>query len=316
MTALVLVEHDGALPRPAVANAVTAATAIGGTVDLLVIGAAVATVAEAAARIQSAGTVLVADAPHHAHTLPETAAPLVAELIRARGYTAVIAAATTWGKNVLPRVAALLDVAPVSDITAVIAPDTFERPIYAGNAIATVVATDPVKAVTIRPTSFPAAGIEGGNAVVQSVDAGTESGVSRFVGEDLIVSGRPDLTQAKVVVSGGRGLGSKDSFALIGRLADALGGAVGATRAAVDAGYIANDAQVGQTGKVVAPALYVAVGLSGAIQHVAGMKDSRVIVAINKDEEAPIIQIADYALVGDLFTVVPDLIKALEDARE
>jgi electron transfer flavoprotein alpha subunit len=315
MTVLVLAEHDGRVLRPAVAHAVTAAKAIGGGVHLLIAGSDAGAVAEAAAHIDGVSAVLLADAPHLAHPLPENLAPIAVELVRDRGYGTVAAAATAFGKNVLPRIAALLDVAAVSDITAVRAPNTFERPIYAGNAVATVKTGDPIVAVTVRPTAFEAAGTGESAAPVERIDAGEPSAIARFVSEDLIVTGRPELTQAKVVVAGGRGLQSKDNFALLERLADLLGGAVGATRAAVDAGYIANDAQVGQTGKVVAPELYIGVGLSGAIQHVAGIKDSRVIVAINQDEEAPIFQVADYALVADLFTAVPELIAALEPAK-
>jgi electron transfer flavoprotein alpha subunit len=253
--------------------------------------------------------VLVADAPQYAHGLAENVAPLIVDL--AKGYSHVLAPATSFGKNVLPRVAALLDVAQISEIVAVHDADTFDRPIYAGNAIATVQSSDPIKVITVRGTGFEAVPAEGGDAAIEDVGPGADAGLSRFVGQELSKSERPELTSARIIVSGGRGMGSGENFALLNALADKLGAAVGASRAAVDAGFVPNDYQVGQTGKIVAPELYIAVGISGAIQHLAGMKDSKVIVAINKDEEAPIFQVADYALVGDLFKVLPELTEAL-----
>jgi|AGTN01.1.fsa_nt_gi Electron transfer flavoprotein, alpha subunit len=299
MTALVLAEHDGGALKAATRHAVTAARALGGPVRLLVVGSNVRAVAEAGAAIAGVDTVLVADDAAYAHPLAEAVAPLVAVL--ARECAAVLAPATTSGKNILPRVAAMLDVQQVSEIVAVVSPDTFVRPIYAGNALATVQSRDPVKVVTVRTTAFEAAG-EGGAAEIVPVAAQPPAADARFVGQERAVSERPELTAARVVVSGGRGMQSGDNFRLLEAVADRLGGAVGASRAAVDAGFVSNDLQVGQTGKIVAPDLYVAVGISGAIQHLAGMKDSKVIVAINKDEEAPIFQVADYGLVGDLFT--------------
>ncbi|CAO3429970.1 electron transfer flavoprotein subunit alpha/FixB family protein [Azospirillum endophyticum] len=309
MAILVVAEHDNAHLNPATLNAVTAARAVGGDVHLLVAGQGAQGVAEAAAKVAGVAKVLLADDAAYAHALPENVAPLVAGL--AKNYGHVLAAATSGGKNLLPRVAAQLDVAAISDITGVIAADTFERPIYAGNAIATVQSADPVKVVTVRTTAFEAAAAEGGAAPVESV-AGTGAAVgATFVGQELTKSERPELTQARVVVSGGRGMQSGENFPLLEALADKLGAAVGASRAAVDAGFAPNDYQVGQTGKIVAPELYIAVGISGAIQHLAGMKDSKIIVAINKDEEAPIFQVADYGLVADLFKAVPDLASAL-----
>jgi electron transfer flavoprotein alpha subunit len=304
MGILILAEHEGGALKPAVLNTVTAAAAIGGDIHVLVAGAGIAGVAEAAARIAGVSKVLLADAPAYAHALAEPLAALVAGL--AKGYGHVLAPAGTSGKNVLPRVAALIDVAQISEITAVVSPDTFVRPIYAGNALATVQSTDAVKVITVRSTGFAAAA-EGGAAVVEPVAAAGDPGVSRFVSSELSKSERPELTAARVVVSGGRGMQSGENFHLLEKVADKLGGAVGASRAAVDAGYVPNDYQVGQTGKIVAPDLYVAVGISGAIQHLAGMKDSKVIVAINKDEEAPIFQVADYGLVADLFKALPEL---------
>ncbi|NBB83535.1 MAG: electron transfer flavoprotein subunit alpha/FixB family protein [Alphaproteobacteria bacterium] len=305
MSILILAEHDNAALRPSTLNTVAAAAAIGGDIHVLVAGSGSAAVAEAAAKVAGVARVLHADDPALAHPLAEALAPLVARL--ADGYGHVLAPASTFGKNVMPRVAALLDVQQISDITAVEAPDTFERPIYAGNAIATVRSTDPVKVVTVRTTAFDAAAAEGGSAEVTAVEAGIDNAGSRFVGAELSQSERPELTAARVVISGGRGLGSGENFRILEGIADRLGGAIGASRAAVDAGYMPNDYQVGQTGKVVAPDLYIAVGISGAIQHLAGMKDSKVIVAINKDEDAPIFAVADYGLVADLFEAVPQL---------
>jgi electron transfer flavoprotein alpha subunit len=309
MAVLLLAEHDNASLNPATAKALAAALQIGDEVDILVAGQNCKAAGEAAAKLSGARKVLIADAPQLAHQLAEETAALLVSL--AGDYDAIVAPATTTGKNVLPRAAALLDVAQVSDITAVKGPDTFERPIYAGNAVQTVQSTDAKKIVTVRTTAFAAAG-EDGSAAIETVSAPEPTGISEFGGEELSKSDRPELTSARVIVSGGRGLGSKENFEkYIEPLAEKLGAAIGASRAAVDAGYVSNDYQVGQTGKVVAPELYVAVGISGAIQHLAGMKDSKVIVAINKDEEAPIFQVADYGLVGDLFQVLPDLQKEL-----
>jgi electron transfer flavoprotein alpha subunit len=309
MTALVLAEHDNHAIRAATLNTVTAASKAGGEVHVLVVGNEASDAAQQAARIQGVSKVLLADGPQFAGGLAE---PVAAQVVALAGnYSHVFGAATAYGKNILPRVAAKLDVAQVSDIISVEAPDTFTRPIYAGNAIATVQSADKVKVVTARPTNFDAAAAEGGSASVESVSAVSAGDASRFVSRDIAKSDRPELQGAKVVVSGGRGLGSAENFKLLEGLADKLNAAMGASRAAVDAGYAPNDWQVGQTGKVVAPQLYVAVGISGAIQHLAGMKDSKVIVAINKDPEAPIFQVADYGLVGDLFEVVPQLVKEL-----
>jgi electron transfer flavoprotein alpha subunit len=305
MPALVLAEHDNASLKAPTLNAVTAAARAAGDVHVLVVGSGCASVAAAAARIAGVSKVLVADAPHFADFLAENVAEQVVAL--AGGYSHIVAPSTANGKNVLPRVAARLDVAQVSDIISVESADTFTRPIYAGNAIATVQATDAIKVLTARPTNFDAAAAEGGSAAVETVAAVADTGMARFISRDVAKSDRPELQGAKVVVSGGRGMGSADNFKLLDPLADRLNAAMGASRAAVDAGYAPNDWQVGQTGKVVAPQLYIAVGISGAIQHLAGMKDSKVIVAINKDEEAPIFQVADYGLVGDLFSVVPEL---------
>ena len=311
MGVLVLVEHDNGLLKPATLNAVTAAKQIGGeSIDLLVAGHDCGSVAEAAAKIDGVSRVRVADAPSLAHQLAENVAPVIVGL--ATDYTHLLAPATTTGKNVMPRVAALLDVAQVSEISAVLSDDTFVRPIYAGNALATVRSSDPVKVITVRTTTFDATEAEGGSAAIEAVDGGAEAGLSRFVGAELSTSERPELTTAGVVISGGRGMQKGENFAMLEKIADQLGAAVGASRAAVDAGFVPNDYQVGQTGKVVAPELYIAVGISGAIQHLAGMKDSKVIVAINKDEDAPIFQVADYGLVADLFTALPDLAAELE----
>ena len=305
MASLVLAEHDNAELKPATLNTVTAALACGGPVTVLVAGSGCAEVAAQAARVQGVDRVLLVDDAHYAHPLAEPLAALLVAL--ADGHDHLLAPATTSGKNVLPRVAALKDVAMLSDIVAVEGPDTFVRPIYAGNALATVRSADALRVITVRTTAFDPAAAEGGSAAVENAAAAADPGVSRYVSAELTKSERPELTSAKIIVSGGRGLGSGENFALIEALADKLGAAVGASRAAVDAGFVPNDYQVGQTGKVVAPELYVAVGISGAIQHLAGMKDSKVIVAINKDEEAPIFQVADYGLVADLFQAVPEL---------
>ncbi|WP_029006662.1 electron transfer flavoprotein subunit alpha/FixB family protein [Azorhizobium doebereinerae] len=305
MATLLLAEHDNKALNGVTAKALTAATALGAPVHVLVAGQDAKAVAEAAAALSGVDKVLLADDALYAHRLAEPLAALLVSL--AGGYDAIVAPSTSMTKNVLPRVAALLDVMQVSDIIKVVSPDTFERPIYAGNAIQTVQSTDAKKVITVRTASFAATGA-GGSAAVEAVGAQADPGVSSFVDESLAVSDRPELTAAKIIVSGGRAVGSKEKFGeVIEPLADVLGAAVGASRAAVDAGYAPNDWQVGQTGKVVAPELYVAIGISGAIQHLAGMKDSKVIVAINKDEEAPIFQVADYGLVGDLFAIVPEL---------
>jgi electron transfer flavoprotein alpha subunit len=307
MSILVYAEHDNASIKGATLNTVTAAKAIGGDIHVLVAGAGCQAAAEAAAKIDGVSKVLVADNAAYANQLAENVSLLVAEL--GKGYSHVLAPATTNGKNFLPRVAALLDVNQISEISKVVSADTFERPIYAGNAIATVQSTDAIKVLTVRPTGFDAAAATGGSAAIEAVAVAKDAGSSKFVGEELAKSDRPELAGAKIVVSGGRGMGNGDNFKILYALADKLGAAVGASRAAVDAGFVPNDMQVGQTGKVVAPQLYVAVGISGAIQHLAGMKDSKVIVAINKDEEAPIFSVADYGIVGDLFEIVPQLEK-------
>ncbi|MFT0860429.1 electron transfer flavoprotein subunit alpha/FixB family protein [Ancylobacter sp. G4_0304] len=305
MATLLLAEHDDAHLNPVTARALTAALALGAPVHVLVASGNARAAAEAAARLDGVAEVLLADSPLYAHRLAEPLAALIVAL--SGGYDAILAPSTAVGKNVLPRVAALLDVMQVSDIVKVLAPDTFERPIYAGNAIQTVRSGEAKKVITVRTASFAATG-EGGSAPIRGVDAAGDPGLSRFVGEEIAQSDRPELASARLIVSGGRALGSSENFhAVIEPLADALGAAVGASRAAVDAGYAPNDWQVGQTGKVVAPDLYVAVGISGAIQHLAGMKDSKVIVAVNKDDEAPIFQVADFGLVGDLFQIVPEL---------
>ena len=309
MAILVIAEHNNGALGAATLNTVAAAQKIGGDIAVLVAGQNVGGVAEAAAKIAGVAKVLVADNAAYAHQLPENVAPLIAEL--GKGYSHVLAAATTNGKNFLPRVAALLDVDQISEVIEVVSADTFKRPIYAGNAIATVQSSAAVKVITVRGTGFDAVAAEGGSAAVEAVSGPADAGKSAFVGEELAKSDRPELTAAKIVVSGGRGMGNGDNFSILYSLADKLGAAVGASRAAVDAGFVPNDMQVGQTGKIVAPQLYVAVGISGAIQHLAGMKDSKVIVAINKDEEAPIFQVADYGLVADLFEAVPELEKAV-----
>ena len=313
MSILVIAEHDNAELKPATLNTVTAAQQIaqhsGDSIDLLIMGENCTGVAETAAKIAGIGKVLVADNAALAAQLPENVAPLLVEL--AKNYSHVLAPATTFGKNIMPRVAALLDVSQISDISAVESADTFERPIYAGNALALVQSSDSIKIITVRTTKFDAAAAEGGSAAIETIDGGADAGLSSFQGVDAVKSERPELTTARIVVSGGRGMGSGENFQLIEAVADKLNAAVGASRAAVDAGYVPNDYQVGQTGKVVAPDLYVAVGISGAIQHLAGMKDSKVIVAINKDEEAPIFQVADYGLVADLFQALPELAEEL-----
>ncbi|MPS41919.1 MAG: electron transfer flavoprotein subunit alpha/FixB family protein [Pseudomonas sp.] len=309
MTILVIAEHTNAALAAATLNTVTAAQKIGGDIHVLVAGANAGAAAEAAAKIAGVAKVLVADNAAYANQLPENVAPLVAEL--GKGYSHILAAATSNGKNILPRVAAALDVDQISEIIAVESADTFKRPIYAGNAIATVQSSAAIKVITVRSTGFDAAAAEGGSAAVEAVSGQADAGKSAFVGEELAKSDRPELTAAKIVVSGGRGMGNGDNFKHLYSLADKLGAAVGASRAAVDAGFVPNDMQVGQTGKIVAPQLYIAVGISGAIQHLAGMKDSKVIVAINKDEEAPIFQVADYGLVADLFEAVPELEKSV-----
>ena len=312
MAVLVIADHDNASVRPATLNTVTAAAKLG-PVDILVVGVGAKAAADAATKIAGVNKVLLADNAAYGHGLAENVAPLIVKL--AANYGHVLASSTTFGKNVMPRVAALLDVAQISDIVAVGGPDTFVRPIYAGNAMATVQSKDKVKVITVRGTAFPPAAATGGSAAVEAVAEAADAGQSKFLRQEVQRSERPELTSAKVIVSGGRGMGSGENFKILEALADKLGAAVGASRAAVDAGFVPNDYQVGQTGKVVAPDLYIAVGISGAIQHLAGMKDSKVIVAINKDEEAPIFQVADYGLVGDLFKLIPELTAALPSKR-
>jgi len=309
MTILVVAEHDNAALKPSTLNTLGAAKQIGGDVHVLVAGQRCEAVAQAAAAVPGVGKVLLADAAQYKDQLAENLAALVVGL--AKDYGHVLAPATTFGKNFMPRVAAALDVGQVSDISAVKSPDTFVRPIYAGNALATVQSKDPIKVVTVRSTGFEAVPATGGTATIATIAAAADTGLSTLVGRELTKSERPELTAARVIVSGGRGMGSGENFKLLEPLADKLNAAMGASRAAVDAGFVPNDWQVGQTGKIVAPELYIAVGISGAIQHLAGMKDSRVIVAINKDEEAPIFQVADYGIVGDLFKVVPELVRSL-----
>ena len=305
MSILIIAEHDNSGIAAATLNTVGAANQIGGDIHVLVAGNDCAGAANSAAQIEGVSKVLKADAAELGHSLAENIAPLIAEL--GGSYSHILAPSSTYGKNILPRAAALLDVQQISDISAVIDADTFERPVYAGNAIATVKSNDSVKIITVRGTNFDAVAAEGGSAAVEDIASKGDQGLSSFVDLAVIESDRPELTSASIVVSGGRGVGSKEDFAIIEKLADKLGAAVGASRAAVDAGYVPNDYQVGQTGKVVAPNLYIAVGISGAIQHLAGMKDSKVIVAINKDEDAPIFEVADYGLVADLFDAVPEL---------
>ena len=309
MAVLVIAEHDNSNLKSGVGNAVTASGKMGGEIHVLVAGQGCGAAAQAASHIAGVTKVLHADAALLAGALPENLAPLVKSL--AGGYSHIVSAATAFGKNLLPRVAALLDVAQISDIVAVESPDTFVRPIYAGSAFATVRSSDAIKVITVRSTGFDAAAAQGGNAPVESISGGVDAGVSKVLRQELTKLDRPELTAARVIISGGRGLQSGDNFKMLEALADKLNAAIGASRAAVDAGFVPNDYQVGQTGKIVAPELYIAIGISGAIQHLAGMKDSKVIVAINKDPEAPIFQVADYGLVGDLFKIVPELITAL-----
>lgn len=305
MTILVIAQHDNKVLKPSTLVALGAAAKIGGDVHVLVAGSGCGGVADAAAKCAGVSKVLKADAPELEFRLAENVAPIIVDL--AKNYTHVLCPATTFGKNVMPRAAALLDVQQISDISGVIDADTFERPVYAGNAIATVKSSDSLKLITVRGTAFDPVSAEGGSAAIEDVASHGDSTLSTYIGREVSKSDRPELTAAKIVVSGGRGVGSGANFSLIEALADKLGAAVGASRAAVDAGYVPNDYQVGQTGKVVAPALYIAVGISGAIQHLAGMKDSKVIVAINKDPDAPIFQVADYGLVADLFEAVPEM---------
>ncbi len=309
MAVLVVAAHDGKTVRANVANAVAAAAQMGPEVHVLVAGSNAGEAAQSAAAIQGVAKVLQAEDAAYANWLAEDIAPLVVKL--APNYSHVVMAADSVGKNIAPRAAALLDVAQVSEAIQVVSPDTFVRPIYAGNAMATVQSTDKIKIVTVRPTNFKAAAT-GGSAAIEQIEGTGSAGLSSFAGAELSKSERPELTSAKIVVSGGRGLQSGENFKILETLADKLGAGLGASRAAVDAGYVPNDYQVGQTGKVVAPDLYIAIGISGAIQHLAGMKDSKTIVAINKDEEAPIFQVADYGLVGDLFQIVPELTAAIE----
>ena len=310
MTILVIAEHDNASIKAATLNTIAAASKIGGDIHVLVAGSNAQAAADSAAKIAGVAKVLLADAPQHADGLAENIDGTVLQI--AKNYSHILAPATAYGKNIAPRIAAHLDVAQISDITAVDSPDTFERPIYAGNAIATVQSSDAIKVITVRSTGFDPVAAEDGSASVEKIEASADSGISKFVSRELTKLDRPELTSAKIIVSGGRGLGNGENYTkVLEPLADKLGAALGASRAAVDAGFVPNDYQVGQTGKIVAPNLYVAVGISGAIQHLAGMKDSKVIVAINKDAEAPIFGVADYGLVGDLFTVVPELVKEL-----
>jgi len=310
VTILVIAEHDNASVKPATLNTIAAAQKIGGDIHVLIAGSNAQAAADAAAKIVGVAKVLLADAPQLADGLAENIDGTV--VLIAKNYSHILAPATPYGKNITPRIAAHLDVAQISDITAVDSPDTFERPIYAGNAIATVQSSDAIKVITVRTTGFDPVAAEGGNASVEKIEASADTGISKFVSRELTKLDRPELTSAKIIVSGGRGLGSGENYTkVLEPLADKLGAALGASRAAVDAGFVPNDYQVGQTGKIVAPNLYVAVGISGAIQHLAGMKDSKVIVAINKDAEAPIFGVADYGLVGDLFTVVPEVTNLL-----
>ena len=310
MTILVIAEHDNASLKSATGNAISAAQKIGGDIAILIAGHQCRGAADAAAKIDGISKVLLVDAAHYGHGLGENLASLIVGM--ASGYTHLVAPATTSGKNVMPRVAALLDVAQISDVIAVESADTFVRPIYAGNALATVQSKDAVKVLTVRTSAFPNAASGGGTAAVETIAATADTGLSEFVGQELTKSERPELGAARIVISGGRGLQNGENFKMLEKLADKMGAALGASRAAVDSGYVPNDYQVGQTGKVVAPDLYIAVGISGAIQHLAGMKDSKVIVAINKDAEAPIFQVADYGLVADLFQAIPELTAELD----
>jgi electron transfer flavoprotein alpha subunit len=305
MPILVIAEHDNKSLKPATLNAIGAAKKLGEDIHVLVAGSGCGAVADAASKCEDVSKVLKADNASLEHQLAESIAPIIVE--QAKNYSHILAPATTQGKNVLPRAAALLDSQQISDVIGIESADMFQRPVYAGNAIATVKSSDAIKLMTVRATNFDAVKNSGGSAAVTDVGAGPANDLSSFAGQELSKSERPELTGAKIVVSGGRGVGSKENFAIIEKLADKLGAAVGASRAAVDAGYVPNDYQVGQTGKIIAPDLYVAIGISGAIQHLAGMKDSKVIVAINKDGEAPIFSIADYGLVGDLFQIIPEL---------
>ena len=309
MTTLVIAEHDNASIKSATRNTITAAAELGAEITLLVVGTDCQAAANEAASIAGVAKVLVADSAVYAHQLPEAVAPLIAQV--ASNFTHILAPATTTGKNLMPSVAALLDVAQISDIVTIKSTDTFVRPIYAGSALATVQSGDAIKVITVRTTAYAEAAAEGGSASVDAVDTVIEQSVASFVSEELSVSERPSLSAASIIISGGRGMQSGDNFVLLEKVADKLGAGIGASRAAVDAGFVPNDYQVGQTGKIVAPDLYIAVGISGAIQHLAGMKDSKVIVAINKDEEAPIFQVADYGLVADLFVALPELEAAL-----
>jgi electron transfer flavoprotein alpha subunit len=311
MTTLIIADHNHAALQAATFNAVTAAQKIGGDIHVLVAGSNAQEVAKAAAGIAGVAKVVHADAPHLGSLTAENVAATIVAIVRAGGYTHVLAPATGFGKNVMPRVAALLDVAQISEIVVVESDDTFVRPIYAGSVMATVRSGDPIKVITVRATGFDAAAATGGSAAIEPVAAAPDTALSKVTGQELSKSERPELTSARIVISGGRGVGSAENFKLLEALAAKLNAALGASRAAVDAGYVPNDYQVGQTGKIVAPDLYIAVGISGAIQHLAGMKDSKVIVAINKDPEAPIFQIADYGLVGDLFQIIPEFTAAL-----
>ena len=305
MSILVIAEHDNSELKTATLNAVAAGMEIGGDIDILVAGSDCDAVADSASQVPGVGKVLLANKETYKNSLAENVGNLIVEI--AEGYSHILSPATTNGKNFMPRVAAKLDVSQISDISAVVSDDTFERPIYAGNCIATVQSTDSVKVITVRTTGFDACEASGGSAEITTIDNDTNAGISSFVKEEIAESDRPELTAADVVISGGRGMQNGDNFSLLNGIADKLGAAIGASRAAVDSGFVPNDMQVGQTGKIVAPDLYIAVGISGAIQHLAGMKDSKVIVAINKDEEAPIFQVADYGLVADLFDALPEL---------
>ena len=309
MSILVVAEHENSEIKAATLNTIAAGVAIGGEIHVLVAGEGCGGAAEAAAKIDGVAKVLVADSAEYAHGIAENLTPLVLSL--ANNYEHLLANSTSFGKNLMPRVAAMLDVQQISDISGVTSADTFDRPTYAGNAIATVQSSDGKKVITVRGTAFDPVAAEGGNAAIENVGAQGDSGLTSYVGSEISKSERPELTSARVIISGGRGMQSGDNFPMLEKVADILGAAVGASRAAVDAGFVPNDYQVGQTGKIVAPELYIAVGISGAIQHLAGMKDSKVIVAINKDEEAPIFQVADYGLVADLFQAVPELEDAL-----